>query len=314
MNPSLALFSCDMNYNIQKEKLFIEISPDWDGTSEMETATWIPYWSEEMEGASTGGWQTLENITAQVDPFANERWNLDEFIGQVIWIRFRLTTEGNGAAIGEGWAIDNLLLQFKLTGTPFVDNEPPLTSFFFDEGTGKVTLVAVDLPLNKGVGVDATYYILDGGTQTTYGGPFPITGDGTHTVEFWSVDNNGNTETHQTTTVLIDTTPPVVTITKPQEGWLYLFGSPIMNRFLSDKTLCIGKVPVEATATDASGVLTVLFKYDGETHWDNSAPYEDSYNEMHFGPMTISVSAVDNNGLTSTPVTMDVTVYCLGLF
>jgi len=316
LNPNFIIFSCMMNYNLSDESIYIEISPDWDGIAPMESATWITYWAHtkgDGYGDNTKGWMSLEDLTGLVDPFAGERWNLDEYAGETVWIRFRLVAAGNGASIGEGWAIDDLKLEFKLTGTVFTDTQAPLTSIYFNEDTATVTLIAVDLPLDKGVGVDATYYKIDGGATQTYGGPFTIS-EGSHTVEYWSVDNNDNEESHKSATLLVDTTPPVVTITSPKEGYLYLFGSPIMKRILSEKTLCIGKVPVEATATDASGIMTVLFKYDGETHWDNVAPYTDTYREMHFGPMTISVSAIDNNGLESAPVTMDVVVYCIGLF
>ena len=317
LNPNLILFTCMMNYNLDEEKAYIEFSPDWDGLAPMEEATWVPYWahtSGDLYGDSTGGWVSLGDLTAMVDPVPMERWNIDEFYGEVVWVRFRLETDGGGAGIEEGWAIDDLYIEFKETGTAFVDEEAPITSFCYDAATQTVTLLAVDLPLNKGVGVDDTFYKVDGGATQTYGGPFKITGEGPHTVEYWSVDNNGNEETHHTTSITIDTLPPVVEITSPEAGKLYLFGSPLFNRILSDSTLCIGKVPVSATATDASGVLQVLFKYDGETHWDNAAPYEDTYNEMHFGPLTISVSAIDTHGLTSTPVTMDIVVYSLGLF
>ena len=178
-----------------------------------------------------------------------------------------------------------------------------------------VTLVAVDLPMDKGVGVDATYYKIDGGETQTYGGPFSIN-EGTHTVEYWSVDNNENEELpHKTTELTVDTTPPTVTIISPEEGALYLFGSMILqNRIFGDNTLCFGRVPIGAEATDNSGIRRVLFKYNDETHWDEVAPYEDTFDEMHFGTLTITVTAVDNKGLISDPVTMDIVVYSLGLF
>jgi hypothetical protein len=317
LNPNLILFSGLINYNLKMEKVYIEFSPDWDGVAPMEEATWVPYWVHspgDLYGDTTGGWVSLADLTALVDPVPNERWNIDEFVGETVWVRFRIETEGNGAKVGEGINVACLTIEFKATGTPFTDTEAPITSFCFDEDSATVTLMAVDLPLNKGVGVDATYYKIDGGATQTYGGPFTI-GEGTHTIEYWSVDNNGNEELpHKTVTLTIDTTPPVVEIIKPEEGKLYLFGSPIFNRILSDKTLCIGKVPVEATATDASGIARVLFKYDGETHWDDTAPYTDTYTEMHFGPLTITAIAIDNNGMASAPDTMDIVVYNLGLF
>ena len=39
--------------------------------------------------------------------------------------------------------------------------------------------------------VDATYYTIDGGADTTYTGTFQITDEGTTTVEYWSVDIAG---------------------------------------------------------------------------------------------------------------------------
>jgi hypothetical protein len=319
LNPNYILLSGLINYDFKKETLYIEFSPDWDGVVPMDEATWVPYLVHtpgDLYGDDTEGWMTLADLTNKVDPVPNERWNIDEFYGEVVWIRFRVETEGDGAAVGEGINVACLTYQYKPTGTVFEDLQAPITSICYDAATQTVTLLAVDLPLNKGVGVDATYYKLDGGATKTYGGPFKITGDGTHTVEYWSVDNNGNEEKpHKTMTITIDTTPPTVTIIKPEEGKLYIFGSPIFNRILSDKTLCIGKVPVEATATDASGIARVLFKYDDEnTHWDDTAPYTDTYNEMHFGPLTITAYAIDNKGMISAPDTMDIVVYSLGLF
>ncbi len=43
-------------------------------------------------------------------------------------------------------------------------------------------------------GVEETYYRIDGGDETTYTAPFEISGEGTTTVEYWSVDVVGNVE------------------------------------------------------------------------------------------------------------------------
>ena len=47
--------------------------------------------------------------------------------------------------------------------TTLSDIEAPITSIFFDENLGMVTLVAQTFPLNKGPEVKATYYKIDGG-------------------------------------------------------------------------------------------------------------------------------------------------------
>ena len=52
----------------------------------------------------------------------------------------------------------------------------------WQQGPVSVTLTADDTLS----GVDATYYRIDGGQTVTYTAPFDVTGDGTHTVEYWS--------------------------------------------------------------------------------------------------------------------------------
>jgi len=194
-------------------------------------------------------------------------------------------------------------------------NDPPVTSIFYNPETGMVILIAEDYPIHEG-GVKATYYKIDGGEQQTYTGPFFI-GEGTHTVEYWSVDNVNNEETHKTATFTFDSTPPMVDITSPEEGKLYLFGSQIMSTF-SRGTLCIGKVPVVAFADDGdgSGVSMVMFSFsNGDSGYDDDGTNGFTYlfKDMHFGALTITAVAIDNIGLTSTPDSMTLDVYNLGL-
>lgn len=44
---------------------------------------------------------------------------------------------------------------------------------------------------DSGFSIANTYYRVDGGATQTYSGPFTVTGSGTHSVEYWSVDNTG---------------------------------------------------------------------------------------------------------------------------
>ena len=71
-------------------------------------------------------------------------------------------------------------------------------------------------------GVKATYYTLDGGAATQ-GTTVTIDGDGTHTLEYWSVDKAGNVETHKNVDVKIDSSAPTISHTQSPlanaNGW-----------------------------------------------------------------------------------------------
>lgn len=194
------------------------------------------------------------------------------------------------------------------------DSEAPVTSIFFDEYTGTITLVAVRYPLNKVIGVKATYYKIDGGPQIEYSNPFQLP-EGTHTVEYWSIDdlNPPNEECHKTVTFTIDTTPPTVEITSPEVGGIYFLGNKILN--LGEKAICIGEVPILISANDGDGlgVDTVFFNIKNDTGYDSTVPYGYTYKGSHFGELTITATAVDKKGLMSEPDKITVFVFSLGI-
>ncbi|HTX70183.1 MAG TPA: YCF48-related protein, partial [Thermoleophilia bacterium] len=102
-------------------------------------------------------------------------------------------------------------------------------------------------------GVSATYYTVDGGARQTYGAPFVVAGEGSHTVTYWSVDVGGTTEATHTGYVNIDATAPVTTATGLQtddhSGW----------RTTSQS------VSLSAGDGSGSGVSTTTFTIDGGT-------------------------------------------------
>ena len=312
LNQNFVEFCAAINYELSQEKAFIEFSPDWEPGTPMESATWVEYWVHtpgDSYGDDTGGWIYLEDLTSFDD---DPRWLIDEYIGSKVAVRFRLETAGNGAGIGMGFAIDDVHLKVKYTGEAFVDEVPPQTSIFFNQQTGGVLLTAVDFPEGKASGVAATYYKIDGGEQQQ-GKEFTLP-EGTHTVEYWSVDNNGNEESHKTSPqYVVDTTNPTVEITSPEEGGIYLLGNKLLS--LGSSTISIGKVMIEADADDGdgSGIDYVRFKIEGaatDSGFDNSDPYDYLFKKMCFGSITVTATAVDMGGRTGSD---EISLKCFSL-
>ncbi len=156
----------------------------------------------------------------------------------------------------------------------------PNAAGWFNTSPIYVTFSATDL----GSGVAHTYYTIDAGAQQTWTGTHaPITGTGAHTVQYWSVDNAGNTESPaKTLMVNIDTTQPVVTLNQPPNG---SYGTPL--------TLT-GTWTGGPSGLDATTPLTVYM-------WD----FVDNYSYVTVGTVT-SPSATINAGTwsyTFTPTT-----------
>jgi len=129
----------------------------------------------------------------------------------------------------------------------WLDTTPPTTTISLSGTVGgggwylsdvTVTLTATDKP--GGSGVKKTEYSFDATTWITYGATFPITVEGTTTVYYRSVDNNGNVEPTKTQAVKIDKTPPTSSATLT--GTL----NPTYGYYTSD-------VSVTITATDKAG-------------------------------------------------------------
>jgi hypothetical protein len=94
---------------------------------------------------------------------------------------------------------------------PWLHN-PPITeaSLAPSPGPGGTYLGPVTVTLSAtafgGATITERNYELDGGGTKTYTGAFQVTGDGTHTLKYWSVDSDGVTEIPRTATFAITTT------------------------------------------------------------------------------------------------------------
>jgi hypothetical protein len=129
----------------------------------------------------------------------------------------------------------------------------------------------------SGTGVRYTRYQVDGGGWAVYSAPFTLSGEGPHTVEFYSEDNLGNVEVVNAAAPVVDDTPPSSSVA---------FGSP---SYLVDGTWIGPTTPVTLAAVDgpaqAVGLDRIAYRvWDGVswTAWANYAapltfPLEASY-------------------------------------
>jgi len=172
----------------------------------------------------------------------------------------------------------------------------------FDETYGYYTsgvaiwLTAVD----DLTGVADIFYELDG-VQYTYTGPFMITGDGLHTLCYWAVDNEGNTEAKRCIPPFkIDESGPSVTITIADGPGLYLFGNKLLD---SEKYIFLfGGVDVKASVSiDGAPLQTVEFYMNDELFGeDTSSPFQLRCTLKNQGSATFKVIAKDVLGQTAT--------------
>jgi probable HAF family extracellular repeat protein len=109
---------------------------------------------------------------------------------------------GSGAYLGQSTA-------FLLT----LGGGPPVTTAMISGLTGNngwyLGTTSITLTANgRGSSVATTYFSIDGGSYQVYGGPFPIAGDGTHQISYYSVATTGSREAALQKTISIDATKP----------------------------------------------------------------------------------------------------------
>jgi len=184
-----------------------------------------------------------------------------------------------------------------------VDTTPPDVTVDFGSPTvlaGGIRYITTDSLVwlngtDEGVGGIVIAYSIDGGSVQTYLQAIQILeSDGIHTIAYSAIDSLGNTM-QQTTTVVVDTTPPDVTIE---------FGQPMVmvgsTRYITADTL------VWLNGTDAGvGDIEVTYSIDG----GSAQKYLQAIQLLEAdGSHTIGYSAIDSLGNAMQQLTVTVVV------
>jgi len=135
-------------------------------------------------------------ITVPLD-WTEYTFDLTSYSGQSIYIGIHFVSV-------DSWFL--MVDDFQVTGSAG-DTIPPFTNCTLEgdlEGDVYTSDVTVTLTAtDNSSGVNYTKYILDAGEWTIYTAPFVVSGNGEHTVAFYSVDNASNTEVEKSTTFTI---------------------------------------------------------------------------------------------------------------
>jgi hypothetical protein len=169
------------------------------------------------------------------------------------------------------------------TFTTLSDSVPPTTTVYFIGTLGDnswyvspvmITLTATD----DMTGVDYTMYKLDSASWNIYTSPFTVSDDATHTIEYYSVDNNGNIEPVKSADFKIDQKPPMTTHTfsgvEGKNGW-YITLNIILN-----------------SVDNTSGVDHTYIKIDSSVWTEYTVPIVFTSDGIH----TFEYYSIDNAG------------------
>jgi outer membrane protein assembly factor BamB len=231
-----------------------------------------------VSGNSSNGWyadsvQVSLTATDTTSAVANTFYTIDGGAAQTYANPFTVSGEGNHVI--SYWSVDAVgNAESHRSLTIKIDSSAPSTQVAVTGTNGNngwylaasvhVALSATD----SRSGVAATYYTVDGGTTKTYTGSFTVSGDGEHQVRFWSVDNAGNTEVQQVSTVKLDWVNP---------STQYSFGD-----FPNSNGYFIRPIQITLTASDnLSGVANTYYQIDGGPTQTYTAPFTISEDGTH---------------------------------
>lgn len=139
-------------------------------------------------------------------------------------------------------------------------------------------------------GVRNRFYSVDSGATQTYFGPFSISSDGSHSVNYWSTDSAGNVEAQQSVLVNIDRSGPATQASvagNSSNGW---YSDPAQ---------------VSLTASDAfSGVANSFYTLDGGPAQTYAGPFTVAGEANH----AITYWSVDGLGNVETSHSLSVKI------
>lgn len=174
-------------------------------------------------------------------------------------------------------------------GATLTSNKPPITIEVTDDDSG-VNTDSFSLVIDSGAVIkwtDGTAVSITNGWRWTYT-PTTALADGAHTIKVDVSDNDGNAAAQKTSTITVDTTPPVLNVTAPaNDSYTNKLSGTVVG---TTNDVTSSPVTVAITVNDADqGAVTV--------ERTGAFSHEVTYTE---GENTIVIKATDAAGKEST--------------
>ena len=170
-------------------------------------------------------------------------------------------------------------------------HDPPITKASFDppanpSGTysGPVT-VTLTATAAEGFTVATTYYSIDSGTTQSYSIPFTVSGEGSHTIRFWSVDNLGVIESPNILTFQIQSNQPPVADA----------GGPYSVDWSAMLTL-----DASSSTDPENNITSYEWDLNNDGHYNDASGVTITTSFNQVGEHIIGLRVTDNGGLSST--------------
>lgn len=193
-------------------------------------------------------------------------------------------------------------LTVKETVKPVITISSPSNGAYIASNQPNIVFTVTDETNGSGVKIDSLSVKIDGSaitsgiTKTAITNGYSVTvtpstlSDGSHTVTINCADNDGNRATEKSTTFTVDTVPPVLNVTSPDDG------------LITNKSTVV----VAGTTNDSTS-SPVTLTVNGNTVSVGSDGSFSTTVTLSEGKNTITIEAVDKAGKVST-VTRTVTL------
>jgi len=204
-------------------------------------------------------------------------------------------------------AVDNAGNSVEQTEQIKVDMSPPKTTCILNgQGNDNRFYQSVEIRIvgsDTGSGIKESLYQIDNQPAgfNVYYQPMIIDELGTHTIEYYSIDNIGNIGETKTETFTISNVNFDLHITEPENA-LYIFGIKLIP---TSQPILIGKgtvtVNAEPFTTDPANIQQIEIQLDGETQITTTQSiYTWRIDQSLMGKHTITIKATTNNEETIT--------------